>query len=158
MTEKEIANKVFGYIEPKIAELGYELVEVEYCHRHGAMQLTVFVYSDTGVGLDDCEKVHYAIDPLLDELDPTAGAPYNLNVSSSGLDRAIVTDRDYKRNIGKELEIKLFAAIDLDKKKLYVGRLESFDDKVAVFRENRTGNVLTFERAKIAKLVQYIKF
>ena len=155
-SEADVAKKVFECIEPVINPLGYELVEVEYCHRHGAMQLTVFVYSAAGISLDDCERVHYVIDPLLDGLDPTNGAPYNLNVSSPGLDRPIVTDKDYSRNVDRELEIRLFAPID--RKRVFVATLISFNGTEAVFSESETGKEMVFERAKISKLTQNIKF
>jgi len=155
-SEKDTAKRVFEYLEPVIFGLGYELIDVEYCFRYGAMQLTVFIYSEAGIALSDCERVHYAVDPLLDALDPTEGAPYNLNVSSPGLDRPIVTDKDYARNTGVELEVKLFAPIN--KKKVYIGKLVSYTDTEAVFSEADTGVELKFERAKIAKLSQNVKF
>ena len=65
--------------------------------------------------LEDCEAVHTAIDEPLDELDPTMGKPYTLNVSSPGIDRPIVTYKDYSRVVGETLEVKLFQAIEKKK-------------------------------------------
>ena len=55
-------------------EMGIELVDVEF--RQGrSPSLTAFIDTEDGVDLDTCEKYHNAIDPALDELDPTYGAP-----------------------------------------------------------------------------------
>lgn len=74
-------ESVLRKIDPIVSGLGYEIVDVEWAKRDGADNLTVYIDVPTGVSLDDCEKVHRAIDPALDELDPTDGKPYVLNVS-----------------------------------------------------------------------------
>lgn len=65
-----------------------------------------------------------AIDPIIDELNPFGEEAFNLNVSSMGLDRKIVTDDDFRRRMGEEIEITLFAPVD--KKKKYVGTLVGY--------------------------------
>ena len=102
----KIEQSVYDKISPLVTELGYEIVDVEFVKKDGNDNLTIFVDVPTGMSLDDCERVHNAIDPLLDELDPTNGKPYVLNVSSPGLDRPFNKQRDYERNYGKEVEIK----------------------------------------------------
>ena len=110
-----------------MTELGYEIVEVEFAKKYNGDNLTVFIDKKEGyIDITDCEKVHNAIDEPLDELDPTMGKPYTLNVSSPGIDRPIVTDKDYNRNLGEVLEVKLFQAIQ--KKKIFIGKLLSFDE------------------------------
>ena len=70
-----------------IAEpMGIEIVEVEFKTK-GSPSLTVYIDKEGGVDLNACEAFHGAIDAPLDELDPTFGASYTLNVSSPGLDR-----------------------------------------------------------------------
>ena len=69
--------------------------------------------------------VHRTVDPILDELDPTNGAGYYLNVSSVGLDKPIKTDKDFKRCLNTEIYIKLFA--QKDNQKEIIGILKSFD-------------------------------
>ena len=108
-------------LEPIVTELGYELCEVEYAKKPNGMNLTIFISHPDGIKIEDCEKVHRTIDPILDEIDPTNGAPYTLNVSSLGLDRPIKTDKDFLRNIGKMVTIKLFA--NKNGKKEFVGKL-----------------------------------
>ena len=89
---KEEAEKL---ARPFADELGLEIVEVEYVRKHNGMNLTFFIDKEGGVTIDDCEKLHRAIDEPLDILDPTNGASYILNVSSLGIDRPLKTERDF---------------------------------------------------------------
>ena len=95
---------------PIANDLEIEIVEVEF-KQGREPALTVYIDTETGVDLDTCEKFHRAIDPVLDELDPTFGGAYTLNVSSPGLDRPLKTERDFNKCIGKKVEVKLFAPI-----------------------------------------------
>ena len=151
--QKNITQKVEDFIEPIITKLGYEIVEVEFSKKQNGMNLTVFIDKKGGVSLDDCVKVHEAIDAPLDELDPTAGGAYTLNVSSPGLDRPIKTDADLKRNVGEVLEATTFAKIG--NKKHFVGTLESFDKNSITLSGDSTYNL---KREQIAKLNKYIEF
>ena len=104
-----------------IAEgMNIEIVEVE-CNEKTAA-LTVYIETEGGVDLDTCEKFHNAIFEPIDELDPSYGEPYTLNVSSPGLDRPFKTARDFERNRNKEVEVKLYAP--LKGKKFLEGVLE----------------------------------
>ena len=97
------------------------------------------------MNIDDCERVSRAVDPLLDEADPIEQA-YMLSVSSLGLDRPLKKDADYTRNLGKRIEIKLFAP--KDGKKEFKGELVSFDETNVVVRLEK--GELTLERKAIA--------
>lgn len=118
------------------------------------MNLVFTIDSDNGVTIDDCEKVHKLIDPILDELNPTDDKPYILSVSSPGIDRPLKTDRDFKRNEGKEIEITLFQK--LEGKKKFVGTLKAYDAKAVTIEDG--DKTLTFDREKIAHIVPVIKF
>ena len=85
-----------------------------YKKEYGNMTLTLFIDCDKegGVGLDDCEAVSRAVEPILDEADPTGGAPYHLNVSSPGLDRPIKTERDFFKKQGTKVEALFYAPKD----------------------------------------------
>jgi ribosome maturation factor RimP len=147
-------QSVFEKIEPTVSRLGYEVVDVEFAKKYGEDNLTVFIDCPNGVSLDDCEKVHYAIDPLLDELDPTGGKPYVLNVSSPGLDRPFKKQRDYERNYGKEVEIKLYAP--QKGVKLFEGVLVSRNENTVTIEVK--GEQITFENTKVAFVRPLVKF
>jgi ribosome maturation factor RimP len=154
--DNKIVIDVTEAVAPIVEKLGYELVEVEFALKYGAMNLTVYIYSAAGISLDDCERVHYAVDPVIDALDPTGGEPFVLNISSAGLDRPIKTARDYARNIGCEVEIRLYAPID--KRKTLEGVLLSDGGLTAEFKELTSDKAFTLEKTKIALLTRLIKF
>ena len=138
---------------PIANDLEIEIVEVEF-KQGREPALTVYIDTETGVDLDTCEKFHRAIDPVLDEVDPTFGAPYTLNVSSPGLDRPLKTDRDYQKCMGKKVEVKLFAP--LKGQKFFECTLKGHDETCVYLEEK--GEELKIEKAKIAKICRAIDF
>ena len=140
-------------LEPIATEQGLEIVEVEV-KQGKSPSITVYLDKEGGVDLDSCEKFHRAIDPVLDEVDPTFNAPYTLNVSSPGLDRPLKTERDFQKRMGERLEVKLFAP--LKGKKLYEGTLVGYDGNC--FEIEEKGERIKFEISKVAKVCLAISF
>ena len=140
-------------LQPIADELNIEIVEVEF-KQGKEPALTVYIDTEGGVDLNTCEKFHRAIDPVLDEVDPTFGAAYTLNVSSPGLDRPLKTDRDYQKAMGLKVEVKLFAP--LKGKKFFEATLKGHDEN-CVFLEDKDGE-WKLEKTKIAKICRAIDF
>ena len=140
-------------LQPIADEMQIEIVEVEF-KQGREPALTVYIDIEGGVDLNTCEAFHRAIDPVLDELDPTQGAPYTLNVSSPGLDRPLKTERDFQKVMGKKVEVKLFAP--MQGKKFFEATLVGFDEHCVSIEEN--GNVMKLEKNKIAKINRAIEF
>ncbi len=149
----KIKDVCYEKLEPVIRNLGYELVEVFYGKQQDGMNLIFYIDSPKGITIDDCEKVHREIDPILDDLNPTNDASYILSVSSLGIDRPIKTNRDFERNIGKEIEVTLFSKIN--GKKSFKGILISFNDKSFSIEGDEK---LTFQRDKVAHIAPVINF
>ena len=145
---------VDSLVRGKIAEMGYELDEVEYVKEYGNMVLTLYIDSENGVTIDDCEKVSRAIDPILDENDPIEEA-YYLSVSSIGIDRPLKKDRDFERNMGKKLQVKLYAPIN--KPKEQVGVVDG-DDGESVTRSDEKMGAVTIKRKDAALIRPWIDF
>ncbi len=141
-------------VVPQIEQLGYYVLEVDYSKKVDGQNLTFVIDKDGGVLIEDCEKVHRMLDTLLDEINPTDDAPYILNVESAGLDRPIKTQRDFLRNKGKEVEVKLYKK--LDGKKSFVGNLMEFDDTKVVLSLEKQKQ--TFAREDVALISPVIKF
>lgn len=152
---EKVSDKIYEKINPTVESLGYEIVEVEYETKKGEVTLTVYVDKvPEGISLDDCEKVSLAIDPLLDELNPTEDKPYTLNVSSPGLDRPFKKQRDFERNYGKEVEVKLYAPIM--GKKVYEGVLvERSENQTEITVDDKSVKI---ENNKIAVVRPLVKF
>ena len=92
----------------KVAEgMGYELVDVCIDREPTGKYLRFYIDKAEGVSLDDCEAFHKAVRASADAVD------YDfMEVSSPGIDRPLKKDRDFERNLGTEIEVKLFRPID----------------------------------------------
>ena len=148
------SNEEIKALCDKYAEsLGLTVDSVEF--RQGKNPaLTVYIDKAGGVSLDDCEKIHNAIFEPLDELDPTFGLPYTLNVSSLGADRPFKTDKDFNSHIGKKVEVKLYAAVK--GKKFYEGELVSYDGVRIVLKTDKES--FSFDLKSVVKVNEYIDF
>ena len=130
MAEKvKVKDVCFELCEPIITGLGYELVEVAYQKESNGMNLIFYIDKEEGITINDCETVTKAIDDVLEEANPTNDSPYTLVVSSLGIDRPLKTNRDFDRNIGKEIEIKFYAPHPALKKKVVEGVLKGYDEE-----------------------------
>lgn len=145
-------DEIREFLQKFADDTGVEIVDIEWNDKDTA--LTVFIETETGVDLDTCEKFHNAILEPIDELDPTYDKPYTLNVSSPGLDRPFKTERDFIRNTGKEVEIKLFAP--MKGKKFLQGVLVAFDQGSVTVESG--GEEIKIPKNKIAKINKAINF
>ena len=145
--KKSIKDTVREAIEPTVTELGYRIWDVLYSKIGADYHLEITIDSDDGINIDDCEKVHRAIDPILDECDPIEGF-YYLEVSSPGVERELRTDEHISLSVGEKVLAKLFAL--KNGQKSVKGILKSFEDGVVVI-DGELGEV-SLERAEIAKL------
>lgn len=132
--------------------MGIEIVDVEWNGKTAV--LDVLIETESGVDLNKCEEFHNAIMDPIDELNPTYDKPYTLNVSSPGLDRPFKTLRDFERNLGEMVEIKLYAP--LKGKKFIEGTLVEFDENSVTV--NVGGSDIKLQRNKIAKINKAILF
>lgn len=146
-------EEIQSALQPIANDLQIEIVEVEF-KQGREPALTVYIDIEGGVDLNTCEKFHRAIDPVLDEVDPTFGAPYTLNVSSPGLDRPLKTARDFEKCMGKRVEVKLYAP--MKGKKLFEATLVGYDEHCVEIEEK--GEKLKLEKTKIAKICRAIDF
>lgn len=154
MNGKKVVTIVEETITPIIVNLGYDLVDVEYVKQVDGYHLIVTIDKAGGVGIDDCETVHRAIDQVLDDVNPTNDSPYVLQVSSCGLDRPLKKPSDYNRNLNKEIRIKLYAPNKNGQKEI-VGVLVSFDEKTVTINGKES---VTIDKEKIALAEPVIKF
>ena len=150
---KNIVSEVSKALTPVINDLGYEVWDIEYVKEGADYFLRFTIDSDDGINIEDCEKVHRTIDPLLDELDPIEDA-YNLQVSSPGLERDVRYPWHYEALIGEKLEIRLFAPLEAyPGKKSFVGVLESFENDVIRLTDKDSVYEIPFEAVSKAKTV-----
>ena len=126
MSKKEIyEQKAEALLEPIVAEHDFELVDVEYVKEGSNFYLRAYIDKPEGITVDDCEVVSRAFSQKLDEEDFIDEA-YIMEVSSPGLGRPLKKEKDYKRSMGKELEIRTYRAIN--KEKEFYGILKEYND------------------------------
>lgn len=147
MSKKEVyEQKTEELVEPITEELGFELVDVEYVKEGGTWYLRAYIDKPGGIAVDDCEVVSRRLSDLLDEKDYIDDA-YILEVSSPGLGRPLKKEKDFKRSLGEEVEIRTYRAVD--KQKEFTGILKEYDkDTVTIEYEDETTK--TFDRGDIA--------
>ena len=129
---------------------GLELVEVTLQKEQQGKTLCLYVDKPSGITLDDCERFHKAIQPLLESVD------YDfLEVSSPGVDRPIATQRDFEKNRGALVEVRLYAP--KDGAKVFQGVLMEMDDTGVTIRPER-GEPMTFDIKAVALIKPVIIF
>jgi ribosome maturation factor RimP len=161
----ELRERLIGLVEPMLASLGYELVDVEYVAGRSHATLRVFIdwpggvapatlvtegdeenRSFEGIGVDDCEKVSRELSALLDVEDPIPLA-YSLEVSSPGLDRILRTPAHYARFTGERVHVEL--KLPRDGRRRYTGRMTRTDGEAIEL--NVDGEPVSIPLADIGK-------
>lgn len=112
-------------ILPLVEKNQFELVDVEYVKEGGTWYLRAYIDKEGGITIDDCEVISRELSDLLDREDFIPDA-YILEVSSPGLGRQLKKDKDFERNLGKEVEVKLYKAIELYDEKDNVSKEKEF--------------------------------
>ncbi len=150
MNNKDIVKKVKALCEPIVDNLNFELVDVEFIKEFGSYYLRVYIHKPGGISLDDCQLMSEAISEELDRYDPISIA-YYLEVSSPGLDRPLKTDKDFNRNLGKEVEVTLYTS--LNNKKHYEGVLNSFNkESITLLDEKKSEFQIPREAISVVKI------
>ena len=143
---EEYEQQTETLLMPIVTGFGFELVDVEYVKEAGTWYLRAYIDKPGGITVDDCENVSRAFSDILDEKDYIEDS-YIFEVSSPGLGRPLKKEKDFQRNLGEEVELRTFRAID--KQKEFAGILQAFDkETVTLAYEDDTTQ--TFERNNIA--------
>ena len=133
-------------LEPIVTGHGFALVDVEYVKEAGNWYLRAYIDKPGGITVDDCEVVSRQFSDILDEKDYIEDA-YIFEVSSPGLGRPLKKEKDFKRSMGEEVEIRTYRAIDRQKE--FTGILKAYDnDTVTIAYEDDTEQV--FNKSDIA--------
>ena len=147
MTKREnYEQRTEKFLLPLMEERGFELVDVEFVKEAGVWYLRAYIDKEGGIAVDDCEVISRKVSDWLDKED-FIDESYILEVSSPGLGRPLKKEKDFARSIGKDVEVRLYKA--LNKSKEYTGALEAYD-KESVTLKMEDGSQMTFQRADIA--------
>ena len=147
MSKREIYDqKTEAILMPIVEEHGFELVDVEYVKEGGTWYLRAYIDKPGGINVDDCEVVSRRLSDILDEKDYIEEA-YILEVSSPGLGRPLKKEKDFKRSLGEEVDVRTYRMIE--KQKEFTGLLKDYDDATVTI-EMEDGTLKTFEKSDIA--------
>ena len=139
-------QKTEEILTPIVDEYGFELVDVEYVKEGGNWYLRAYIDKPGGIMIDDCEVVSRRLSDILDEKDFIDDS-YIMEVSSPGLGRPLKKEKDFKRSLGEEVEIRTYRMID--KQKEFTGILKAYDENtVTIALDDETNK--TFEKGDIA--------
>lgn len=143
---EEYEQRTEAILLPIVEKRGFELVDVEYVKEGGNWYLRTYIDKPGGINVDDCEAVSRELSAILDEQDYIEET-YIMEVSSPGLGRPLKKEKDYKRSVGEEVEIRTYRMIE--KQKEFIGLLRAYDkDTVTIEMEDET--MMTFEKSDIA--------
>jgi ribosome maturation factor RimP len=142
-----IAEELAGFLETN----GLELYNVEFIKEGKDWFLRVYIDqqddSSGGISTDDCEKVSRYLSARLDELDPIE-QNYYLEVSSPGMDRALLSESDYVRFAGRFVDVALYQG--MNGRKAFFGKLEGIQDGNLVLIDEKD-NRIEIPMEKVAK-------
>ena len=150
MASDNIEVKIEKLLQDIIESLGYDLYDVRYEKEGKDYYLRIFIDKSDGIDLNDCETVNNAINDILDEADYIKGQ-YFLEVSSPGVERVLRKENHFKKQIGKEISLKLFKPIN--KHKEIIGILEEYNDNELTIKLEKDLIRINLKDIAVAKTV-----
>ena len=160
--DKTAVNLVSAATKEKVENLareavetfkGLELVEVAFKNEYSKLNLYVYIWKREGIEFSDCEAVHNLLSDKLDAIEDEFPINYVLNVSSSGLDRKIVSDDDFRRALGTEIEVVI------NNKDKPHGILKEYDNEnFVIVVPGKTPTERIISRNTKTKIQPYIRF
>ena len=149
----KITEQVAAFAQPIVEANGCTLWDVEYVREGSERFLRLYIDKEGGVDITDCETIHRAVDPVLDEKDPIAES-YHFEVCSAGLERALKRPGDFLQFVGSPVLVKLYRPRNGLKE--IPGILRGYEDgRVTVEAGKQT---LTFEKSEIALVRLRVEF
>lgn len=149
MKKTEIEQHCTELVNPIIEENNFELVDVEYVKEGSDYYLRVYADKEGGINIDDCVLISRALEAKLDEADKVKEA-YILEVSSPGLTRPLKKDKDFKRSIGRLVDIKMYKAVNGSKE--LCGTLEDYTDVTVTIRLDGGDEPIVLNRDEISMI------
>lgn len=143
---EEIEARTEELVQPLVVEKQFELVDVEYVKEGGSYYLRIYIDKEGGITVNDCEDISRPFSDILDQEDYIEGS-YILEVSSPGLGRPLKKEKDFKRSLGEEVEIRLFRQVEHQKE--WIGLLTAYDQQTVTI-ETEDGREMTFPRSNLA--------
>ena len=136
-----LEKKIEDLVKPIIENLGYKVYDVMYQKEGKDNYLRIFIDKESGIDLNDCEKVNDGVNDILDEKDYIK-AQYYLEISSPGVERNLRRDEQFMDSINKNIEVHLYN--NINNNKIITGILNECNDN------NIVVNNIKIEKSNIA--------
>ena len=149
----KVTDLVTRFSQPIVEQFGCKLWDVEYVREGSERFLRLYIEKDGGVDIEDCEKIHRAVDPILDEKDPIAES-YHFEVCSAGLERALKRPGDFERFMGSAVTVKLYRPRNGLKE--IPGILRGYEEGRVTLEAGR--ETITFEKSEVALVRLRVEF
>ena len=144
------AEEIRDLLAPTVEALGFELLGVEYAPSTGNSLLRLYIDSERGIGVEDCEAVSREVSALLDVEDPIPGE-YNLEVSSPGIDRPLFGAAQFARHVGEQAKLSL--RIPQEGRRRLQGRIDRVEGGTVVIAEEKAEYAVAEANIEKARLV-----
>lgn len=141
-----VSDQIEGLIENPIETLGYELVGVEYIKNGSETVLRIYIDSEQGIAIEDCERVSHQVSGILEVEEPISSA-YNLEVSSPGFDRPLFKERDFERFVDHQAKIAM--KLPIQGRRNFKGLLQGVSEANVLIEVD--GEIYELPYTKIAK-------
>jgi ribosome maturation factor RimP len=117
----------------KLASESHFVVDIIVSTKKGPKKVLIILDGDQGITIDDCANLSRELSKIFDELPWMKDESYMLEVSTPGLDQPLASVRQYKKNVGRGLKVKLHD-------KIIEGKLTAVaDEKITLEQETGTG-------------------
>ena len=149
----KITEQVEAFAKPVVESFGCKLWDVEYVREGSERFLRLYIDKDGGVDIEDCEKIHRAVDPILDEKDPIAES-YHFEVCSAGLERALKRPSDFEQFMNSPVTVKLYRP--RNGLKGIPGILRGYEDGAVTVEAGK--ETITFTKSEVALVRLRVEF
>lgn len=160
---QDYEQRTEALVLPILEKYQYELVDVEFVKEAGSWHLRVYVDKEGGITIDDLTVVNHELSDQMDREDFISES-YILEVSSPGLLRPFKKPKDYIRNLGQDVELKLFSPVTWEENgkkysdKEFVGVLKSYkeeEETIVLAMDEREMEVQVKDIALIRKYITF---
>lgn len=156
MKNEEILEKITEIITPVLNEEALELVHIELKREpQGGLVLRLFIDREGGVNLDVCCRASKTISPLLD-IHNLINEPYNLEVSSPGIERPLTKPEDFRRFVGSKIFVK--TAEPINKRRQFTGTVKASGNQAFIIDCDKNLYEIPYELVLKAHLKVDIEF
>ena len=150
MQSSALEKQIESLLKPIVEDMGYEFWGCEYVPTGRHATLRIYIDKPAGVTVDDCADVSHEVSGVLDVEDPVPGA-YNLEISSPGLDRPLMSPAHFERYAGEEIQLR--SAVPVMGRKRFKGALTAVNDEGVEVEVDGERYFIPFEEIEKANLV-----